>query len=135
MVQRQESRSLSIGKLAAAGGVGAETIRFYQRLGLLETPGRNGGIRRYGPGDVRRLQFIRRASAAGFSLSEIKELLELDACKDRESVRELARLRARALNDRIADLQRVRDALQRLAHESGSDGQGSSSILASVGNS
>ena len=64
---------LTIGKLAAAGGVGVETIRFYQRKGLLDQPTRDGGIRRYGTDDVRRLQFIRQAQAAGFTLAEIKD--------------------------------------------------------------
>ena len=75
--------SLTIGELAAAGGVGVETIRFYQRRDLLRTPARGGGIRHYGRDDVRRLRFIRQAQAAGFTLEEIRELLELDAGEDR----------------------------------------------------
>ena len=63
MVQSQALHSLTIGKLAAAGGVGVETIRFYQRRGLLDTPQRADGIRRYGSDDVRRLRFIRHAQA------------------------------------------------------------------------
>jgi len=74
---------LTIGKLASAGGVGVETIRFYQRKGLLETPTREDGIRRYGSDDVRRLRFIRQAQSAGFTLEQIKELLDLDASDDR----------------------------------------------------
>lgn len=131
MVNSAEIRSLSIGKLAAAGGVGAETIRFYQRLGLLETPTRSGGIRRYGAQDVRRLRFIRRAQMAGLTLGEIKEILELDSIKDRSRASELAEARAKALDLKIADLQRVRDALRRMANEVGPDSQGPSPILAS----
>ena len=67
---------LSIGKLAEAGDVGVETVRYYQRKGLLETPPRGEGIRRYGDDHVRRLRFIRRAQPAGFTLAEIRELLE-----------------------------------------------------------
>ena len=65
MVQSQASQSFTIGKLATAGGVGVETIRYYQRRGLLQTPARDDGIRRYGSADVRRLHFINQAQAAG----------------------------------------------------------------------
>jgi succinyl-CoA synthetase beta subunit len=93
---------LTIGKFADAGGVGVETIRFYQRKGLLQTPTRNGGIRRYDGDDVRRLRFIRQAQAARFTLQEISELLELDASEDRSRARELAKARVEALDAKIA---------------------------------
>jgi MerR family mercuric resistance operon transcriptional regulator len=124
MVRSQTPSSLTIAKLAAAGGVGVETVRFYQRRGLLDTPTRDAGIRRYGSHDVRRLRFIRQAQSAGFTLEEIKELLDLDASEDRPRARELAKARVKALDKRIAELERARDALRRLAREcaSGSDG-------------
>lgn len=131
MVQSQDWSSLTIGKLAGAGGVGVETIRFYQRRGLLDTPQRSDGIRRYGSDDLRRLKFIRQAQAAGFTLEEIKELLELDASEDRTRARELANARVKALDKRIAELQRARDALRRLARECGSGGAGACPILTS----
>ena len=131
MVQSQVVQSLTIGKLAAAGGVGVETIRFYQRKGLLEQPTRESGIRRYGSEDLRRLRFIRQAQAAGFTLQEIKELLELDASEDRPRARELARIRIKSLDERIAELRRARDALKRLARECGEEGKGPCPILAS----
>ena len=106
---------LTIGKLASAGGVGVETIRFYQRKGLLETPTREDGIRRYGSDDVRRLRFIRQAQSAGFTLEQIKELLDLDASDDRARARELATSRVAALDAKIAELKQARDALRRLA--------------------
>src|SRR5919107_5927970 len=115
MVQSQGVQSLTIGKLASAAGVGVETIRFYQRKGLLGTPTRESGIRRYGSQDLRRLRFIKQAQAAGFTLEEIRELLELDAGEDRTRARELAKARIEALGAKIADLQRTRDALRRLA--------------------
>ena len=117
MVQSQPIRSLTIAKLAAAGGVGVETIRFYQRKNLLQTPSRETGIRRYGPEDVRQLRFIKQAQAAGFTLEEIRELLSLDSSEDRERARELAMARVTALDQRIADLRRARDALRSLARE------------------
>ncbi len=131
MVQGQALNSLTIGKLASAGGVGVETIRFYQRKGLLEQPTRESGIRRYGSLDVRRLRFIRQAQAAGFTLEEIKELLDLDAGEDRARARELATLRIDALDAKIADLKRARNALQRLAKECAHDRAGPCPILAS----
>ena len=131
MVQSQGSRWLTIGQLAAGGNVSVETIRFYQRKGLLETPARDKGIRRYGPEDVRRLRFIRQAQAAGFSLEEIRELLDLDSGRDRDRARELARNRIEALDARIAELARAREALQRLASQCGEGGEGPCPILAS----
>jgi MerR family mercuric resistance operon transcriptional regulator len=131
MVQSQPLHSLTIAKLAAAGGVGVETVRFYQRKGLLETPSRDGGIRRYGSDDVRRLRFIRHAQGAGFTLEQIRELIDLDAGEDRARARELASARIAALDDKIAELKRARDALQRLALECGSGSTGPCPILTS----
>ena len=129
MVRNQAISSLSIGKLASAGGVGVETVRFYQRRGLLDTPTRDDGIRRYGSDDLRRLRFIKQAQAAGFTLEEIKELLDLDASDDRAKARALANERVAALDSKIAELQRARDALKRLARECGSGGPGPCPIL------
>jgi MerR family mercuric resistance operon transcriptional regulator len=131
MVQSQGVSSLTIGKFAAAGGVGVETIRFYQRKGLLDQPTRDSGIRRYGSEDVRRLRFIRQAQAAGFTLEEIKELLDLDARDDRARARELAHARIGALDSKIAELKRARDALTRLATECSSEKAGPCPILTS----
>jgi MerR family mercuric resistance operon transcriptional regulator len=131
MVRSQGVDRLTIGELAAAGGVGVETIRYYQRRDLLRTPARGGGIRHYGPEDVRRLRFIRQAQAAGFTLEEIRELLELDAGEDRGRARELARARIAALDARIADLRRARDALRRLASACREGSAGPCPILAS----
>jgi MerR family mercuric resistance operon transcriptional regulator len=131
MVQSQATQSLTIGKLAAAGGVGVETIRYYQRRGLLGTPTRDREIRRYGSEDLRRLRFIRQAQSAGFTLEEIKELLDLDASEDRSRARALAKARVKALDERILELQRARDALRRLARECGSRSAGPCPILAS----
>ena len=131
MVQSQAVQSLTIGKLAALAGVGVETVRFYQRRGLLETPTRDEGIRRYGSDDARRLRFIRRAQAAGFTLEQIKELLDLDASDDRARARELANERLVALDAKIVELKQARDALRRLAKECGSGSPGPCPILTS----
>jgi MerR family mercuric resistance operon transcriptional regulator len=114
---------ITIAGLAREGGVGVETIRYYQRRGLLDTPdrpnncGSGGGIRRYGPEDVRRLRFIRSSQAAGFTLQQIGELLSLDATDDRKRARQLAQQRVAALDAKIAELQRSRASLHRLAGE------------------
>jgi MerR family mercuric resistance operon transcriptional regulator len=131
MVQSQAAQSLTIARLAAAGGVGVETIRFYQRKGLLQTPSRDSGIRRYGAQDLRQLRFIKQAQAAGFTLEEISELMALDSSEDRERARELARSRIKALDAKIAELRRARDALRRLARDCGSGSAGPCPILAS----
>lgn len=111
----------TIGGLARAGGVGVETIRYYQRRGLLQTPprgkGLRGGIRRYGDEDLRRLRFIRSAQAAGFTLEQVAELLALDVTEDRDRARALARERIAALDAKIAELDAARNALKRLARD------------------
>ncbi len=123
---------LTIGKLARAGGVGVETIRYYQRRGLLETPRRGDGIRRYGEGDIRRLRFVRSAQAAGFTLEQVAELLALDATEDRDRARALARERIVALDAKIAELETARDALKRLARDCASS-TGPCPIIAAFG--
>ena len=121
---------MTIGKLAAAGEVGVETIRYYQRRGLLAEPPRAGSVRRYGAADVRRLLFIRRAQAAGFTLEAIGELLALDSGQDRARVRALAAERLAALDAKIAELKAARRALGRLAKECGAGGSGPCPIIA-----
>ncbi|MBX9706385.1 MAG: MerR family transcriptional regulator [Caulobacteraceae bacterium] len=126
----------TIAGLAREGGVGVETVRFYQRRGLLPTPDRwsrdggGAGIRRYGDEDVRRLQFIRSAQVAGFTLDQIKELLSLDAGEDRVRARELAAERLTALNRTISDLEEARTALRRLADACASEDSGPCPIIA-----
>src|SRR3954464_9870934 len=107
-------KDVTIARLGAAAGVGVETVRYYQRRGLLAVPASAGGVRRYGPEDLRRLRFIRRAQAAGFTLEEIAELLALHRTHDRPRVRELSGSRLAALYAKIAELQASRAALDRL---------------------
>ena len=124
---------MTIGKFAAAGGVGVETVRYYQRRGLLAEPARDGpygGVRRYGADDARRLRFIRAAQGAGFTLDQIAELLDLDARDDRPRARELARGQIAALDAQIAGLTAARDSLAKLARECGKGGTGPCPIIA-----
>ena len=122
--------AMTIGKLAAAGGVGVETVRFYQRRGLLAEPDRNGGVRRYDQTDLNRLRFIRSAQAGGFTLAEIAELLALDATEDRARARELANKCIGEIDERIAALKTARKSLRRLADECADGAEGRCPIIA-----
>ena len=110
-----EAPAFTIGTLARRAAVNVETIRFYQRKGLLPQPPRPpGGVRRYRAGDVARIRFIKSAQRLGFSLDEVKQLLALDdgsACGP-------ARLRAEKklidVRAKLADLKRIERVLQRL---------------------
>lgn len=115
--------ALTIGQFAATAGVGVETVRFYQRKGLLEKPATNGGIRHYGEEAVRQLRFIRRAQQAGFTLSEIQELLILDSGQDHQRAQELAQKRIAELDTKIAEMQRARDSLKKLAGDCAEGGK------------
>lgn len=107
--------SLGIGQLAKRGGVGIDTVRYYERNGLLAPRVRlASGYRRYGELELARLRFIRRAQALGFTLKEVKELLALSAQRDVGRVKRSAQAKLRDVDMRIADLARVRDGLARL---------------------
>lgn len=109
--------ALTIGRVAQSAGVAIDTIRFYEREGLLPAPKRRpSGYREYDMGTVSRLRFIRRAKDLGFTLEEIRELLALSADRHGgvEGVRERAAARLQAIEARIAELQRVRDGLSEL---------------------
>jgi MerR family mercuric resistance operon transcriptional regulator len=130
MVRDQAKSSDTIGGLAKAAGVGVETVRYYQRRGLLAEPPRPPGeIRRYGEDDLKRLRFIRRAQAAGFTLEEIGELLALDRTDDRARVRALASERVAALDGKIAELRKSRAALDRLRSSCASGSSGPCPII------
>ncbi|MEL0096060.1 MAG: MerR family transcriptional regulator, partial [Planctomycetaceae bacterium] len=71
---------MTIGVLAKEAGVGVETIRFYQRKGLLKTPQRTSGFRKYTQADLRRIKFIKRVQGLGFTLNDAQSLLDINAC-------------------------------------------------------
>lgn len=113
---------MTIGQLADAVDVATDTIRYYERRGLLAKPPRTaGGYRDYGPEAANRLRALRKAQTLGFTLDEAAELLTLshDLDADAEAVRERALAKIDAIDARIADLQRTRDALGRLVEECG----------------
>jgi len=109
--------SLTIGSLAKEAGVGVETVRFYERRGLLRRPTRPGsGYRAYPPETVARIRFIRNAQGLGFTLQEVKELLALRVTAETScaAVRSRARAKAADVNRRLADLERIGKALETL---------------------
>lgn len=131
MVRSQApSRPFTIARLAAVAGVGVETVRFYQRKGLLPVPAGSGAAREYGETDIQRLRFIRNAQRAGFALKEIAELLALDAGDDRARVRELTRARLAAIDAEMAELAAARAALGGLLEECSSGKDGPCPIIA-----
>jgi Hg(II)-responsive transcriptional regulator len=116
--------TLTIGKLASAADVGVDTVRFYERAGLLKKPARSAsGYRLYDAADAVRLRFIRRSKALGFSLDEIVELLRLnDGGGRRSAVRALAQRRLTEIEQKLVEISRMRDTLRRLVHRCHGDG-------------
>jgi MerR family transcriptional regulator, mercuric resistance operon regulatory protein len=118
---------MTIGRLADRSGVHVETIRYYQRLGLVPIPKRHyASVRRYAEDAVARLQFIKRAQALGFSLEEVKLLLALSIGAHCVETRTLAEQKRRLVEKKIGDLRAIRRSLDKLirACESGGDGAG-----------
>lgn len=112
-------RPLKIGQVAREAGVGVETVRFYEREGLLDQPARrDSGYRQYDDEAVSRLRFIRRAKDLGFTLKEVKELFELS--RDPEATPADVRARAEAkvadIEERVRDLLRIQEALRGLVN-------------------
>lgn len=106
------SGNLTIGRFAKAADVHVETIRFYQRKGLLGEPDKpQGGIRRYGQSDVNRLRFVKSAQRLGFNLDEVAELLRLEDGAHCEEASRLAELKLREVREKLADLTRMEAAL------------------------
>jgi MerR family mercuric resistance operon transcriptional regulator len=109
---------LTIGKLAETAEVNVETIRYYQRRGLLDKPAKPlGGHRRYGAEQAKQLRFIKRAQALGFTLTEVGGLLTLDkACACAET-RTLAARKVTLIEQKISDLVAMREVLARLVKQ------------------
>ena len=120
-----EMKALSIGQLADRAGVGIETVRFYEREGLLEEPARkDSGYRQYEESVVARLRFIKGAKELGFSLKEIKELLALrvDPNTTCAEVRSKAEAKITDIEAKIQSLQRMKNALVKVTKQSGGRG-------------
>jgi MerR family transcriptional regulator, mercuric resistance operon regulatory protein len=108
---------MTIGRFAKAADVGVETVRFYQRRGLLSVPRAAGSkFREYDRELLQRLRFIKKAQTAGFTLAEIKELLTLDRTNQRQRIRAIAGRKLSELEQRIRELDGVRRSLSHLVH-------------------
>ena len=100
--------TLTIGRLAQQAGVNVESVRFYQRRGLLAEPARPlGGIRRYDDDDARRIRFIKQSQTLGFTLDEVAELLALDDGRHCHEAEALAAGKLAVVRERIAQLRRI----------------------------
>lgn len=111
----RQSAHLTVGAFAAAAGVNVETIRFYQRKGLLREPGRAyGTIRRYGESDVARVKFVKSAQRLGFSLEEIAGLLALEDGTHCDEARVVATQKLEDVRAKLDDLRRIETVLAAL---------------------
>jgi len=119
MLKRETvEKGIRISELAAKSGVHVETIRYYQGIGLLPRPGRkHGRIRRYGSGDLKRVRFIKRAQALGFSLEEIALLLGLSDGNHCAETKALAETKLAMVEGKISDLAAIRNVLAGLVNE------------------
>jgi Zn(II)-responsive transcriptional regulator len=107
--------TLSIGELAARAGVAIDTVRHYERNGLLTPAARlPSGYRRYGEAELKRLLFIRRAKTLGFTLPEIQELLALSSKRSVANIKRAAQTKLADIDRRIAELQQIRSGLEAL---------------------
>lgn len=113
----------SIGQLAQAADTGVETIRYYERRGLMPEPPRApSGYRRYPEHAAGRLRFIRRAKRLGFTLEEIAALLSLQAGGERAEVKAVAEAKLAEIETRLADLERMRDTLHNVTRRCSGQG-------------
>jgi MerR family mercuric resistance operon transcriptional regulator len=116
---------MKIGQLSQATGVHVETIRYYQSLGLMPRPARaHGAVRRYGEEAASRLRFIKRAQALGFSLDEVRLLLELSVGEHCAETSTLAKRKLSLVEEKIDDLRRLQAALRKLVRACGSGREG-----------
>ena len=108
-------RNLTIGRLARAAGVNVESVRYYQRRGLVAEPERPlNSVRRYSEDSVKRIRFIKRAQDLGFTLAEIANLLALEDGRSCRETRELAGRKLAIVESRLMDLNRLRKTLREL---------------------
>ncbi|MAR08902.1 MAG: hypothetical protein CL681_02870 [Blastopirellula sp.] len=122
-MQETQAEQMTIGTLAKAAGVGVETVRFYQRKGILEKPARTAGFRKYTDADVRTIKFVKRVQELGFTLKDAQELLDLELCtqKTRPLLSEVCSAKIEEIEQKIADLQRMVGMLRRFSQTCGSE--------------
>jgi MerR family mercuric resistance operon transcriptional regulator len=122
---QDETGEMKIGALAEKSGVHVETIRYYQNLGIMPTPARaRGAVRRYGKEAADRLRFIKRAQGLGFSLDEVKLLLDLAEGEHCGETCTLAQRKLSLVERKIADLRGIEGALNKLVRACGTGRRG-----------
>jgi MerR family mercuric resistance operon transcriptional regulator len=110
-----QKHTLTIGGLAQEAGVNVETVRYYQRVGMLAQPAKPlQGARKYGVGDIKQIRFIKRAQALGFTLSEVAELLALGSASTCRETQDMAESKLESIRARINDLVKMQNTLQQL---------------------
>ena len=115
---------MTIGRAALAAGVKIDTIRYYQRIGLITEPTLpQGGQRKYGDDVIRRVKFIKRSQVLGFTLDETRNLLSFEQAHNCCDTKELAEHKIKEIDHRIADLRRMRKTLSDLARRCDSGGE------------
>jgi MerR family transcriptional regulator, mercuric resistance operon regulatory protein len=127
-------RGIPIGELSRRTGCNVETIRYYERIGLMPAPPRRGRYRSYGPDEVGRLGFVRRARELGFTLDEVRALLGL-AAGGQQSCAEARDIAARHLKDvrtRMADLRRMERALAETVRACAAGGDAGCPLIAAL---
>ena len=130
------ARSLTIGRLAESAGVNLETVRYYERIGLMPAPARTeGGHRSYEPEHAQRLRFIRRSRELGFGIDAIRRLIALSepgvqACCE---VRDMAQDHIASVDAKIADLERLRTVLKQAVADCSEGGRVRCPVIAELG--
>ena len=115
------TKHMSIGMLAKQTGVGVETVRFYQRKGILPKPDQSCGIKKYCDDDAKKIIFVKKAQALGFSLASIQELLAISVCSDttRPQLEQICRKKISEVKDKIDDLVRMQKMLTNFSQACG----------------
>ncbi len=118
-----ENKPITIGVLAKAANVGVETIRFYQRKGIIEQPPKIGGFRHYRDEDIRVVRLVKKLQAVGFSLDEIKDFLVFDHCcsQSRSVVKHKSLAKIEEIKTQISELQTTIKALETFSNACGSN--------------
>ena len=125
MLKPLTESGITVGRLARAAAVNVETVRYYQRIGLLSLPSRDyGSIRRYWAEDLKRIRFIKRAQKLGFSLDEVALLLGLSDGRHCAETKVLAEKKLAVIEEKIADLDAIRKALKGLDAKSSNGSRG-----------
>lgn len=119
---------MTIGVLAKEAGVGVETIRFYQRKGLLKTPQRTSGFRKYTEADLRRIKFIKRVQGLGFTLNDAQSLLDINACSPETQplLEQVCIEKIDEIEKKIADLNRILGELRQFHQSCGCESSNNS---------